>query len=325
MKLQAQKIHKLTKELQAFPDAHFILAVSGGLDSMALLELFCHFNKNFQTDFSVAHFHHGPAPKDKQTQYRFKTYEFVRDQCEKRGVDFHSNFDGNNSEIFINSFSAPLKSEAEFREARLGFLEKLLAQEKGDFLVFAHHKDDLFETRLMRLIRGVGPDHLFSMEFQQGERLRPLLDFSKKELETYMQSHGGEWLEDPSNGEDGAFRNWIRNDWLPQLEHKRPGSRDSFARSLETLMSENEKENLDFSRFMDEGSLFVSEMLSLGDQEKIRVVAEYFRRLGVKNYGQSHLKEVLKRLDTSQKRLTFKLLGQRWKVDAGRMSRDFSA
>ncbi len=292
---------------------------------MALLHLFEHFHRHFQIHFSVAHFHHGPSESEEQTEYRFRTFEFVKKQCDSRALKFFSNFDGDDRKEFLKSFPEPLRSEEECRKARMQYLEGLIEKRKGDLLVLGHHKDDLFETRLMRLIRGVGPDHLFSMQFQQDKRIRPLLEFSKKELKTYLKSQDGEWFEDPSNDVNEAFRNWIRNDWLPQLEDKRPGSRDSFARSLETLMSENEKQVLDFSQFMDEEALFVAEMLSLGDQQKIRVIAEYFRRLGLKNYGLSHLKETLKRLDTSQKRLTFHLLGQRWKVDAGRMSRDFSA
>ncbi len=320
MSLKIPKLHKLTSDLKPYLSDHFLLAVSGGLDSMALLTLFDHFKKHYRLNFSVCYFHHGPSQNLEQQKYRSDCFELVEKVCLKKKLPFFSNYTPESEESFFKGFDPPLSSEEEFRTARYSFLRQIKEQSNSQWIVTAHHKDDLFETRLLRMIRGVGEQGLRDMAFVEGDRMRPLLSFSKEELKTYMQSQEVPFLSDPSNDEDLALRNWVRNEWLPLLEQRSPGASVRFAQSLDLILSSMGDEKLDFSQFITERSLHVTEMLSLADQDKKRVIAEYFRSLQLKNYGQSHIEEVIKRLDTPRKRHTFQLLGRCWEVDAGRMT-----
>ncbi len=310
---------ELTKKLRPFQDEAFVLGVSGGLDSMALLQIFLHFRKHFGFQFSVAHFHHGPSLDADQLNYRNQCFEFVRSQCEGTGVAFFSNLWEQDLSRFLDSWQTPLQSEAEFRDARYEFFEQVKKEQGFQKLVLAHHRDDLLETRLIRLIRGTGPEGLQAMSHSEGWILRPLLDLSRRDLQSYLSEKGGQWQEDPSNSVSDPLRNWLRNQWLPDLEAKREGALDSLSRSLHHLVS-----SLDQSGHLrslgEQNFLELSQLLTLSEGEKRQVLATYMKGQGLKNYGVSHINEVLKRLDKEQKSFTFQMLGRCWKVDAGRMS-----
>ena len=309
---------KLTAKLRPLQDQRFLLAVSGGLDSMALLGLFLHFRKNFHFQFAVAHFHHGPG-SSQQIDFRNQAKTLVEASCIAHQIPFHCNWSSSvEFEQFLKTFQDELKTEDQCRQARYQYLEQLRQQELSDFLVFAHHRDDLVETRVLKLLRGVGPESLEAMSFQHQYQLRPLLEISRSELEIYMKDQGMEWLEDPSNQSLDPMRNWLRNRWFKDLDQKWPGSFASLGRSLDLLV-ESTKTSLDLSFYLEEGGVNLSLFLELDLATKRRVLAYFMRQKGLKNYGLSHINEVLKQLDREQKRHMFRLLGRDWIIDAGRM------
>ena len=309
---------ELTKELRPFAGKKCLLAVSGGLDSMSLFHMFLHLRQHFDFQFSVAYYHHGPSPSAEQLSFRFKAWSLVRQECLDHKVSFFSNFNGD-QENFISVFGKSLLSEEEMREARYAYLYKVLETERLDNLVLAHHQEDLLETRLLRLLRGTGPEGLQAMSLEQEKLLRPLLKVSRKQLEDFLGQRKGRFLEDPSNKDSQYLRNWLRESWLKDLENRLPGATNSLHRSLDLLVSSlGQSEGLD--SFLDGKNLIISQLLCLSLEERRRIVANYMRSQGCRNYGLSHINEVLKRLDREEKSHTFKLLGRCWKVDAGRMS-----
>jgi hypothetical protein len=106
---------------------------------------------------------------------------------------------------------------------------------------------------------------------------------------------------------------------LPALDEKRPGSVEALARSLDVLVSSLDRSEL-LDRFIGDASLDLGDLLTLSDQQKRQVLAAYMRSQGLKNYGLSHINEIIKRLDSEQKHHTFRVAGRCWKVDAGRMT-----
>ena len=74
---------ELTKKLKPMENEKFLLAVSGGLDSMALFHIFLHFKKNFSFQFAVAHFHHGPHSESSLLKFRFEAHKLIQEECEK--------------------------------------------------------------------------------------------------------------------------------------------------------------------------------------------------------------------------------------------------
>ena len=285
---------------------------------MALLHIFLHFKKHFQFDFAVAHFHHGPCAKAEQQTFREQAHDRVRQISQEVEVPFFSNV-STSWEIFYRQWEAPLISEEACRNARYDFFNELKDSQGFAHLVLAHHRDDLLETRMMRLIRGTSLEGLQAMTFQEGWLLRPLLELSRKDLQSYVQENQFSFVEDPSNQETLALRNWMRQQWLPMLEGRAPGSLAALSRSLDHLVSSLDQLE-DVGILGDQDFLDLSQFLSLSVGQKRQTLAAYMKGQGLKNYGVSHINEILKRLDKSERRHTFKMLGRRWKVDAGRMS-----
>ncbi len=316
-------LHSISQKLIPFRGDRFLLALSGGLDSMALLQIFLHAREQLKVDFSVAHFFHGETSDSIQQDYRHNARAFVEHLCHKSNVPYHCNL----TEPFFEKDTFVSDSEASLRERRYAYLWQIFEKENFDHLVTAHHRDDLLETRLIRLIRGTGPQGLESMSFQAPRLLRPLIETNREELKAHLVENNCGWVEDPSNECRHPLRNWLRKKWLPELEEKHPGGVQSLARSLDLLVSQIHSQDLDstLEACLEGGALSLAPYWCLNETHKKLVVANYMKSQGLKNYGLSHINEVCKRLDTEKKRHTFSLLGRRWKVDAGRMSVEPSA
>ncbi len=295
----------------------FLLAVSGGLDSMALVKLFEQLAPKLDLDFTVAHIHHGPSLVPLQQVYRDDAFVFLKEYCAKKKMSFMSNIHALEDVATMESLP---DSEAALRTYRKHQLEKMWKKKPFDFLVFGHHADDLFETRLLRMIRGTGPQGLASMSMEKGPILRPFLKTTKNQLREYLQSFSGPgqmpvFFADPSNEFSKYLRNWLRNEWLPALESRQPGAVRCLQQSTELILAAIQKvPSLDYC--FDQQGLLRSEYLSLTLSDKRRVWALYLKRLGLQNYGLSHINELVKRLDVEQKDLTFRLLKKRWLANA---------
>lgn len=287
--------HKVLRRLKMRQPSRnrWLVAVSGGADSMVLLEVLKRWRTHLKCELVVAHIHHGTG-KPLQERFRERAQKLIKSYCAREKLRFVTNPPSRKK----------LKSEAEFREYRHEWLRKWSEEFDCEFTVFAHHRDDLLETRLMRLIRGTGEAGLGAMTYVSEGKLRPLLDCSRAEIEVYAKKRKLKWVQDPSNIETEAFRNWLRHKWLPLLEKKQPGASKSLARSLE-ILSQNAYAYEE--KFISNVGLRRAEL-----NEKM--VATYLRQLGIKNYGRTHVEEILKRIDTRRKNLTFEMLGFVFKV-----------
>lgn len=285
--------HKVIQPLRAFSGGDWLLAVSGGVDSLVLAEILYRWSRLLKIRLHVAHVHHGRSATKKQTDYRDKAQKLVGDWCEKRRVTYLTNLPE----------SLRLGSEAELREYRQSHLQVWAESLAAKFIVYAHHRDDLLETRMQRLIRGTGAAGLRGMVLRRGKKLRPLLECARIEIEDYARSREINFSSDPSNKDLGPLRNWLRHEWLPALEKKRPGASAALARSLEILSEPTvveSKPNVGLRR----------ELLgACSPLKKEKVIADYLRGLGLKNYSRSHVREILKRIDSPQKNPTFRMLG----------------
>jgi tRNA(Ile)-lysidine synthase len=208
------------------------------------------------------------------------------------------------------------ESEARLRKLRWTHLRQWQREQSG-IVATGHHAQDFLETRLINLIRGTGPHGLHSMNLYDPDRLlvRPLLNVTAEEIASYSQALDVLFLNDPTNHDLSPLRNWLRHSWLPALDKKRPGSIQSFARSLD-LMAQ--------SQLFQEGAgleLDRRGFKRVADATKSLLVVELFRRNGVRSYTKAHVGEFLKRLDTTRKNFRFSVAGFEWIADAERVKR----
>lgn len=165
----------------------YLVAVSGGVDSVVLLDMM---TKAAKHELIVAHFDHGIRVDSEVDAH------FVAALAEKHGLEFETK----REELGENA------SEALARERRYAFLRGL-SKKHGAKIVTAHHLDDLVETVAINLHRGTGWRGLAVFD---SDVLRPLIDTPKEELIKYAHANGLNWREDSTNESDAYLRNRIR-------------------------------------------------------------------------------------------------------------------
>ncbi|MGT2926405.1 tRNA lysidine(34) synthetase TilS [Streptococcus cuniculipharyngis] len=177
-----------------------LIAVSGGVDSMNLLHFLHNYREKLEINLGVAHVNHG------QRAEAAVEAEYLATWAKEKGLAFYQ-----------ANFSGPF-TEERARNFRYDFFKKVMAKESYTALVTAHHADDQVETVFMRLLRGSRLRYLRGIQpvqkFGQGELIRPLLAFAKKDLPEVFH------FEDSSNQSLTYFRNRVRQQYLPLLEQE---------------------------------------------------------------------------------------------------------
>jgi len=196
-----------------------VVAYSTGLDSTALLHLLHFLRPRLNLTLVAAHAHHGLRPEsDQELRHAREACARLELACETTLLDVPA----------LRAASGRGLEECA-RQARYAFLESVRRDHRADWIVTAHHGGDLAEDIVMRLVRGTGWPGLGGMTGADPARriLRPLLDWDKDELRTFLEITGTGWLEDPSNTSPDSTRNRVRHDILPLLRRENP----SFART----------------------------------------------------------------------------------------------
>ena len=203
---------------------HVLAGVSGGADSVTLLLMLL----DAGVRVTAVHVNHGLRGADSDGDEAF-----VRRLCEAHDVPL------------LTYRATPPESHGEgwARAARYGFFRQAMAESGAEALVLAHHRDDQAETLLLHLLRGAGLTGLTGMAPDatvDGLRiLRPLLGYSRAELQAYLTARGQPWREDGSNADPRYLRNALRRDVLPLLEQLAPGAAARMANTA-SLLQEDE-------------------------------------------------------------------------------------
>jgi tRNA(Ile)-lysidine synthase len=192
-----------------------LVAVSGGPDSVALLDLLVQSREVHGLDLIVAHLDHGIHPESasvaQQVQALAQSYQLP---------------------VHIGQLAlGPEASETEARAERYAWLEALRSSLGAGMILTAHHADDQVETVLMRVLAGSGPAGLAGMATVRGEVVRPLLPFSRADLLQHLEETGLQSWADPANTDPRHLRSWLRDQVLPLLRGRLP---DVDARIQET-------------------------------------------------------------------------------------------
>jgi tRNA(Ile)-lysidine synthetase-like protein len=175
----------------------YVIAVSGGVDSMVLLDLL---SKRRELELVVAHFNHGirdDAAKDE---------ELVGKAAKKLGLVFGLGY----------GKLGAAASEDQARKARYAFLEAVRTKYGAKAIITAHHQDDMIETAIINVLRGSGRKGLTAIK-DNPEILRPLINIPKKELVEYAKAQKIVWRDDKTNQDPRYLRNYIRLGLSPKL------------------------------------------------------------------------------------------------------------
>ena len=247
-----------------------LLAVSGGLDSMVLVHLFQ------QLNYEIVVLHCNFQLRGLES---FEDQQFIQEYSNTNAIPFvFTQFD---TEAFAADFKVSIQVAA--RELRYSWFYEQLAIQKGDFILTAHHADDNLETFLINLSRGTGLEGLTGIPAQNEKVIRPLLSFSRQQMEEYASVNKLKWREDSSNASDKYLRNKIRHHLVPLLKELNPNFMSSFEKT-QSFLSEAQE-------LVDDAAIMVYQQVAREEGEDIYF--DLVRLLKLPNYS-SYLYQWLK-------------------------------
>ncbi|WP_067037313.1 tRNA lysidine(34) synthetase TilS [Allomuricauda sp. CP2A] len=216
----------LKTNLPFLEKSRLLVACSGGVDSVVL----AHLSVQTGLDVTLAHcnFHLRGSESDGDES-------FVRNLAKELGVKVKvKSF---NTKKFADQNRGSIQMAA--RELRYEWFDELLGTKGFEYLLTAHHADDSLETFLINLSRGTGIDGLSGIPVQNGKVVRPLLDFSQKNILDYAKREKLQWREDSSNSDKKYLRNKIRLEIVPKLKELHPSFPENFKKTQHHLQDTN--------------------------------------------------------------------------------------
>jgi tRNA(Ile)-lysidine synthase len=205
----------------------YVVAVSGGVDSVVLLDLLA---EQPDIELMVAHFDHGIREDSGED------CQFVQKLANSYGLPFE----------YAEGKLGANSSEETARTARYEFLEEVRKKHSADAIITAHHQDDLIETAILNLLRGTGRKGLTSLSSRK-VIIRPLLHSTKTEMIEYAKSNNLEWREDSTNQNMDYLRNYVRKNVVPKLSDKQRGE---LVLTITELKKTNEKIDNEIARYL---------------------------------------------------------------------------
>ncbi|WP_326981131.1 tRNA lysidine(34) synthetase TilS [Chryseobacterium sp. MYb264] len=199
---------------------NYLLAVSGGADSIVLAALF----KASGYSFEIAHINYKLRGEDSELDQKT-----VQDFCEKNHIKFHLYQVSEKDKKPENSI------QLWARELRYRFFKEIQEKEKLTFLVTAHHLNDQLETFIINLSKAAGINGLSGIPANDNYILRPLLDFTKEEIYEFATRNHIEYREDLSNKKSDYLRNKIRLEIVPKLLETNENFLENFQKSSSYL------------------------------------------------------------------------------------------
>ena len=246
---------------QNFPflnDKKLLLATSGGLDSMVMVDLF------HKSNFEIAMAHCNFQLRGMES---FGDQNFVQDYSEINKIKlFLTQFD---TEAFSKDYK--LSTQVAARELRYNWFYELLETKNYDYILTAHHADDNLETFIIHLVRGTGLEGLTGIPAHNDKIIRPFLIFSRQEIEEYANQNNIKWREDSSNASDKYLRNKIRHNLVPILKELNPDLLSSFHKTQSHLQESQ--------TMVEDASIMVYQQVAKEKGEKIYFDLNQLRKL----------------------------------------------
>ncbi len=258
------------------PEQKILIGFSGGADSTALLHLLYLLKKKLPLQLIAVHINHQLRGEESDADE-----SFVRQTCARLNVP---------AVIRKIQFESRRDLENQAREKRLEIMQKIMELYRFDLIAFGHQKNDQAETVLMNLARGTGITGMGGMFVKNNVIIRPLLIFSKTELENWLQQNKISWRIDTSNKNSSFIRNRIRNELIPWFENNlNPSIVDKLSSQASIFQQTDEwiKANLEkvlkrliIDESTEQISLSLDVLKSLSDVEQFYALRNVYSMLG---------------------------------------------
>ncbi|WP_162088272.1 tRNA lysidine(34) synthetase TilS [Chryseobacterium aquaeductus] len=277
--LEKSSLKKQLENLIEFPENQtYLLAVSGGVDSMVLAFIFKALGLNFQ----IAHVNYKLRGEDSDADQKM-----VEDFCFQNDIKFHL------YEVSENDNKPENSIQIWARELRYNFFKHIKEKDNLQFLVTAHHLNDQLETFVINLSKASGIKGLSGIPANDNKILRPLLNFSKEEIYDFAEEHQIEFREDLSNKKSDYLRNKIRNELVPKLLETNDHFLENFKKSLSYL---NQTKDFVQQKIEEiESGISISHHENkIFDKEKLHLESDFVKFEILKKYGFEKEEEIKK-------------------------------
>ncbi|MGN0997712.1 MAG: tRNA lysidine(34) synthetase TilS [Candidatus Ventricola sp.] len=259
------------------PEAHVLVAVSGGADSTALLCFCAQARASYPLTVSCAHVEHGIRGEAAR-----KDLAFVRALCKERGIPFFS--ESVDTPGYARAHGCGLEDAA--RTLRYAALRRMARQAGADVIALAHHAGDQAETVLLHAARGCDVRGLQAMRMRSGDLIRPLLGCTPQELREELRSQGQGWREDESNDELRYARNRVRRRVLPELEQACPGAGAALGRLARAAQRDEDffdaqLKDVPMHELADGAAMSRAELAGLHPALRSRAIVRLIARAGI--------------------------------------------
>jgi len=263
-----------------------LVAVSGGKDSMALLNVLNNLKSTLKIELFAANLNHGLREEGPQEEARM-----IEQFCEDRFIDFfHEKRD-------VREYMRTKKgesTESAAREVRYGFLRDVKSMIGADRIALGHNRDDLVENTLLRLVKGTGMKGVIGLRPSNGDLIRPLLFSDMQRIIDYVTINKVTFMEDETNAEDGFERNFLRLRVIPELRKINPALNKAIWRFFENIydgysLIDSRVETL-MSRFGKADGIYFAKLSELREIEKpliLELVRKIVSMMSFDNYPPS--------------------------------------
>ncbi len=221
----------MTNFFDDYKNSVIAVALSGGKDSMCLLDLLLKAQKTHNLTVKAVNIDHSIRGKDSEDDSNFVKY-----YCKKVGVELR--FFKVDAISYAKENNLTLEEGA--RALRYQIFDSLLSENFADYIATAHHLSDNFETVLLNLFRGSGIKGLTGIPKMRDKFIRPLLELTRQDIDSYVIKNNIPFVTDDSNFDNNYSRNYLRNEIIPKILEKFPSSETSINRLTKIVKDEDE-------------------------------------------------------------------------------------
>ena len=273
-----------------------VLGVSGGPDSITMLDILRQIQEEFDFEIVVAHINHMIRKEAIQDE------EYVKKYCKKNSIEFFVK----RIDVMSVANNRKIGTEEAGRFVRYDFFDEVLKQTGSNKIAIAHNKNDKIETIIMHLLRGSGLSGLKGIEPIRGNVIRPLIECERKEIEKYCDKNKLEPRIDKTNFENDYTRNKIRNIVIPYIEKElNPNIIETIDRLSEVVKKEDrylEKVALDvYDKILikQEPGQIMLELKGFNEQDEViksRIILYTVKKLFGSSQGieKMHINDIIK-------------------------------